>query len=101
MALREFIHDAGTNNWADYGGMDVYVKQVLGSNNHDLFYTDASVKATPTLPNISPTSSFDHALRGLPSKTTFTNSLVATSTSPPLWPGSLLMSPGAVVVVGE
>ncbi|KAJ8514465.1 hypothetical protein ONZ45_g8022 [Pleurotus djamor] len=30
-----------TNNWADYGGMDVYVKQILGSANHDLFYTDA------------------------------------------------------------
>ncbi|QRW21488.1 Cellulase (glycosyl hydrolase family 5 protein) [Rhizoctonia solani] len=34
-----------TNNWSDYGGMDVYVKQILGSNNHDLFYTDATVKA--------------------------------------------------------
>ncbi|KAF8756888.1 glycosyl hydrolase 5 (cellulase A) family [Rhizoctonia solani] len=33
-----------TNNWSDYGGMDVYVKQLLGSNNHDLFYTDATVK---------------------------------------------------------
>ncbi|KAG8978524.1 hypothetical protein FRB90_008412, partial [Tulasnella sp. 427] len=32
-----------TNNWSDYGGMDVYVKQILGSANHDLFYTDASV----------------------------------------------------------
>jgi len=32
-----------TNNWSDYGGMDVYVKQILGSGNHDLFYTDASV----------------------------------------------------------
>ncbi|KAG9046156.1 hypothetical protein FS837_004951 [Tulasnella sp. UAMH 9824] len=32
-----------TNNWSDYGGMDVYVKQILGSSNHDLFYTDASV----------------------------------------------------------
>ncbi|KAF8608969.1 glycoside hydrolase family 5 protein [Ceratobasidium sp. AG-I] len=34
-----------TNNWSDYGGMDVYVKQMLGSANHDLFYTDATVKA--------------------------------------------------------
>ncbi|KAG8750657.1 hypothetical protein FRC12_012769, partial [Ceratobasidium sp. 428] len=34
-----------TNNWGDYGGMDVYVKQLLGSGNHDLFYTDATVKA--------------------------------------------------------
>ncbi|KAG8945048.1 hypothetical protein FRC03_001825 [Tulasnella sp. 419] len=34
-----------TNNWADYGGMDVYVKQILNSDNHDLFYTDSSVKA--------------------------------------------------------
>ncbi|GAB1521348.1 hypothetical protein RhiTH_004442 [Rhizoctonia solani] len=34
-----------TNNWSDYGGMDVYVKQILGSSNHDLFYTDAKVKA--------------------------------------------------------
>ncbi|CEL61066.1 putative mannan endo-1,4-beta-mannosidase A OS=Neosartorya fischeri (strain ATCC 1020 / DSM 3700 / FGSC A1164 / NRRL 181) GN=manA PE=3 SV=1 [Rhizoctonia solani AG-1 IB] len=33
-----------TNNWADYGGMDVYVKQLLGSDNHDLFYTDTTVK---------------------------------------------------------
>ncbi|KAF8199076.1 CEL4b mannanase [Pholiota molesta] len=33
-----------TNNWSDYGGMDVYVKQILGSQNHDLFYTDASVQ---------------------------------------------------------
>ncbi|KAF9525925.1 glycoside hydrolase superfamily [Crepidotus variabilis] len=33
-----------TNNWGDYGGMDVYVKQILGSANHDLFYTDATVK---------------------------------------------------------
>ncbi|KAG8953486.1 hypothetical protein FRC04_002328 [Tulasnella sp. 424] len=32
-----------TNNWSDYGGMDVYVKQILGSSNHDLFYTNASV----------------------------------------------------------
>lgn len=52
-----------TNNWSDYGGMDVYVKQVglaryqvrrrltslfpqiLNSANHDLFYSDASVIA--------------------------------------------------------
>jgi mannan endo-1,4-beta-mannosidase len=25
--------------------MDVYVKQILGSDKHDLFYTDATVKA--------------------------------------------------------
>ena len=25
--------------------MDVYVKQILNSANHDLFYTDATVKA--------------------------------------------------------
>ncbi|KAG2015515.1 acetyl xylan esterase, variant 3 [Coprinopsis cinerea AmutBmut pab1-1] len=34
-----------TNNWSDYGGMDVYVRQILNSNNHDLFYTDPDVKA--------------------------------------------------------
>ncbi|QRV79289.1 Cellulase (glycosyl hydrolase family 5 protein) [Ceratobasidium sp. AG-Ba] len=34
-----------TNNWSDYGGMDVYVKQLLGSNDHSLFYTDSAVKA--------------------------------------------------------
>ncbi|KAG8952186.1 hypothetical protein FRC03_012223, partial [Tulasnella sp. 419] len=34
-----------TNNWSDYGGMDVYVKQLLNSGNHDLFYTDSTVKA--------------------------------------------------------
>ncbi|PPQ79908.1 hypothetical protein CVT26_004186 [Gymnopilus dilepis] len=34
-----------TNNWSDYGGMDVYVKQLLNSPNHDLFYTDPTVIA--------------------------------------------------------
>ncbi|KAF5385133.1 hypothetical protein D9615_000976 [Tricholomella constricta] len=33
-----------TNNWADYGGMDVYVKQIANSANHDLFYTNAAVQ---------------------------------------------------------
>ncbi|TFK25725.1 glycoside hydrolase [Coprinopsis marcescibilis] len=34
-----------TNNWADYGGMDVYVRQIVGANApHDGFYTDESVK---------------------------------------------------------
>ncbi|RDB16956.1 putative mannan endo-1,4-beta-mannosidase F [Hypsizygus marmoreus] len=33
-----------TNNWADYGGMDVYVKQIADSANHDLFYTNSAVK---------------------------------------------------------
>ncbi|KAJ3557369.1 hypothetical protein NM688_g1508 [Phlebia brevispora] len=32
-----------TNNWSDYGGMDVYVKQINGSANHDYFYTDPNV----------------------------------------------------------
>ncbi|KAG6895607.1 hypothetical protein C0992_000377 [Termitomyces sp. T32_za158] len=30
---------------SDYGGMDVYVRQLLNSQNHDLFYTDATVQA--------------------------------------------------------
>ncbi|KAG9014489.1 hypothetical protein FRB93_013614 [Tulasnella sp. JGI-2019a] len=34
-----------TNNWSDYGGMDVYVSQLLNSTYHDLFYTDATVIA--------------------------------------------------------
>ncbi|KAI0355647.1 mannanase [Trametes cingulata] len=34
-----------TNNWSDYGGMDVYVQQIAGSPNHDLFYTNANVIA--------------------------------------------------------
>lgn len=34
-----------TNNWSDYGGMDVYVQQILGSTYHDLFYTDPQVIA--------------------------------------------------------
>ncbi|CAE6442833.1 unnamed protein product [Rhizoctonia solani] len=34
-----------TNNWNEYGGMDVYVKQLLGKEEHDLFYTDDTVKA--------------------------------------------------------
>ena len=32
-----------TNNWSDYGGMDVYVKQINGSTYHDYFYTDPNV----------------------------------------------------------
>ncbi|KAI0266756.1 glycoside hydrolase family 5 protein [Gloeopeniophorella convolvens] len=35
-----------TNNWSDYGGMDVYVNQIVGSDQpHDLFYTNANVIA--------------------------------------------------------
>ncbi|KAG9220538.1 hypothetical protein CCMSSC00406_0003994 [Pleurotus cornucopiae] len=34
-----------TNNWSDYGGMDVYVQQLTDSTDHDLFYTDATVIA--------------------------------------------------------
>ncbi|KAF8079251.1 CEL4a mannanase [Lyophyllum atratum] len=33
-----------TNNWGDYGGMDVYVKQIANSANHDLFYTNAAIQ---------------------------------------------------------
>ncbi|THU93622.1 mannanase [Dendrothele bispora CBS 962.96] len=34
-----------TNNWSDYGGMDVYVNQILGSSGfHDSFYTNDAVK---------------------------------------------------------
>lgn len=34
-----------TNNWSDYGGMDVYVNQIVGSGSaHDLFYTNTAVK---------------------------------------------------------
>jgi mannan endo-1,4-beta-mannosidase len=33
-----------TNNWADYGGMDVYVRQIANSNNHDLFYTNNDIQ---------------------------------------------------------
>jgi len=30
---------------ADYGGMDVYVNQIVGNGQpHDLFYTDTDVK---------------------------------------------------------
>ncbi|KAG8893560.1 hypothetical protein FRC00_010355, partial [Tulasnella sp. 408] len=32
-----------TNNWSDFGGMDVYVKQILNSNNHDYFYSNSQV----------------------------------------------------------
>ncbi|KAG8997923.1 hypothetical protein FRB94_007355 [Tulasnella sp. JGI-2019a] len=34
-----------TNNWSDYGGMDVYVSQLLGSTSHDLFYSNPTVIA--------------------------------------------------------
>ncbi|KAF8658278.1 hypothetical protein AX16_002053 [Volvariella volvacea WC 439] len=34
-----------TNNWSDYGGMDVYVNQILGQGSaHDYFYTNTDVK---------------------------------------------------------
>ncbi|KAJ3206473.1 hypothetical protein HDU82_004501 [Entophlyctis luteolus] len=33
-----------TNNWSDFGGMDVYTK-AFGGTYHDTFYTDANVKA--------------------------------------------------------
>ncbi|OCH95076.1 glycoside hydrolase [Obba rivulosa] len=32
-----------TNNWDNYGGMDVYVQQILNSADHDLFYTNSEV----------------------------------------------------------
>ncbi|KAI0044232.1 glycoside hydrolase family 5 protein [Auriscalpium vulgare] len=33
-----------TNNWSDYGGMDVYVNQILGSGQpHDYFYSNSQV----------------------------------------------------------
>ncbi|ESK88516.1 glycoside hydrolase family 5 protein [Moniliophthora roreri MCA 2997] len=33
-----------TNNWSDYGGMDVYINQIIGNDQpHDLFYTNAKV----------------------------------------------------------
>ncbi|KAG9028045.1 hypothetical protein FRB95_006967 [Tulasnella sp. JGI-2019a] len=32
-----------TNNWSDYGGMDVYVSQLLNSTSHDLFYSNPTV----------------------------------------------------------
>ncbi|KAJ7931108.1 glycoside hydrolase [Mycena leptocephala] len=35
-----------TNNWSDYGGMDVYTAQLLGSGQpHDAFYTNPTVIA--------------------------------------------------------
>ncbi|KAJ7698350.1 mannanase [Mycena rosella] len=35
-----------TNNWSDYGGMDVYTAQLLGSGQpHDLFYSNPTVIA--------------------------------------------------------
>ncbi|KAF9234133.1 glycoside hydrolase family 5 protein [Melanogaster broomeanus] len=35
-----------TNNWSDYGGMDVYVNQILGTGQpHDYFYTDSKIIA--------------------------------------------------------
>ncbi|KAK7022835.1 hypothetical protein VNI00_016916 [Paramarasmius palmivorus] len=35
-----------TNNWADYGGMDVYVNQIVGNGQpHHLFYTNENVIA--------------------------------------------------------
>ncbi len=38
-----------TNNWSDYGGMDVYVSQITGTTNHDWFYTNEDVKVSVVL----------------------------------------------------
>lgn len=38
----------------DYGGMDVYVNQLAGSSNHDLFYTNAKVTVSVVLPHLKP-----------------------------------------------
>jgi len=32
-----------TNNWSDYGGMDVYVSQLNPGGTHDSFYTNAKI----------------------------------------------------------
>lgn len=32
-----------TNNWSDYGGMDVYVSQLNRGGTHDTFYTNAKI----------------------------------------------------------
>ncbi|KIJ37692.1 glycoside hydrolase family 5 protein [Sphaerobolus stellatus SS14] len=32
-----------TNNWSDYGGMDVYVSQLNSGGTHDTFYTNAKI----------------------------------------------------------
>jgi mannan endo-1,4-beta-mannosidase len=34
-----------TNNWSDYGGMDVYISQLNPGGTHDTFYTNAAVIA--------------------------------------------------------
>lgn len=34
-----------TNNWDNYGGMDVYVSQLTGTDYHDYFYTNPTVIA--------------------------------------------------------
>ena len=34
-----------TNNWSDYGGMDVYVSQLNPGGTHDTFYTDSTIIA--------------------------------------------------------
>jgi len=35
-----------TNNWSDYGGMDVYVNQLIGQGQyHDYFYTNSATQA--------------------------------------------------------
>ncbi len=39
-----------TNNWSDYGGMDVYVSQITGTQNHDFFYTNANVIVSGDFP---------------------------------------------------
>lgn len=32
-----------TNNWSDFGGMDVYVSQLSPDGTHDTFYTDPTI----------------------------------------------------------
>ena len=66
-----------TNNWADYGGMDVYVKQINGSANHDFFYTDPNVNVRAISIACAMHTDAGHVIRLL-SRTTSRPSSVAT-----------------------
>ena len=88
-----------TNNWSDYGGMDVYVNQIANSTNHDLFYTNANVIVRISLLPSKVLVS-NKTYRQL-TRIIFKHSLVVTKMSLPSWPGNLLMSPDAEEALGK
>jgi hypothetical protein len=79
-----------TNNWADYGGMDVYTVN-LGGRYHD----DVSETVPLETPGLIGDSSIVYLPLKQPSRTTSRPSSTAIRTLPQSWPGKSPMSPAA------